>query len=421
MLVELLLVTSLGLLGSFGHCAGMCGPLTAAFSLSSSARGWQALGFHLLLNSGRLLSYSVIGGAIGGLGSVVVAGGQMAGVGSDLRQGMAIATGLLLIWTALARLFPELLPKLPLVHPLTNGWHDRLQGGMQGLLGQSQWWTPIGLGFIWGLIPCGFLYTAQIKAAAAGDIGLGAMTMLAFGLGTLPVMVGVGVSTSRLSRDRRSQLFRLGSWVTLIIGILMLLRTGETTVDYTGHGALILLAIALVARPLSQIWSAPLHYRRALGVGAYILALAHTGHTLEHALGWNPDAFFFLLPLHQWGFALGMASLVLMTPAALTSFDRAQKALGANWRRLHLLGVPALGLAGLHAICIGSSYLGSSGNEGQAIALGSAVLLALLLRCAWFWSFISRRKDYVPPHLPSPRDRRQYSSDCTCSSDRPSS
>jgi sulfite exporter TauE/SafE len=81
------------------------------------------------------------------------------------------------------------------------------------------WWTPALLGSVWGLIPCGFLYAAQIKAAETGNLWLGAATMLAFGLGTMPMMLGVGVSASKLSADKRSQLFRLGGWVTLTIGI----------------------------------------------------------------------------------------------------------------------------------------------------------------------------------------------------------
>lgn len=131
--------------------------------------------------------------------------------------------------------------------------------------------------------------------------------MLAFGLGTMPMMLGVGVSAAKLSADKRSQLFRLGGWVTLVIGFLTLLRT-DAMVDYTGHAALIFLMVALVARPLSRCFSAPLHYRRALGVGAFVLAVAHTAHMLDHTLQWNFAAFSFMLPQHQLAIALGAAS-----------------------------------------------------------------------------------------------------------------
>ncbi|HEY9653822.1 MAG TPA: sulfite exporter TauE/SafE family protein [Coleofasciculaceae cyanobacterium] len=400
---------TLGFLGSFGHCAGMCGPLTVAFSLGQrqepSKNGGHFFYFHTLLNLGRLISYTFVGAGIGALGSVLVAGGQIAGVGSSLRQGMTIFTGLLLIWFALVQLKPDFLPRLPLLHPLIQGsWHNRLSAGMMNLSMQPKWWTPLLLGLFWGLIPCGFLYAAQIKAAGTGNIGMGAVTMLAFGLGTLPMMLGVGLSASRLSADQRSQLFRLGGWVTLTIGVLTLLRTGDTMVDYTGHGALLLLMFALIARPIHQVWAQPLRYRRALGVGAFVLALAHTAHMMEHTLNWNVRGFFFLLPVHRFGMAMGIAALVLMAPAALTSFDRLQKSLGRRWRQIHLLSVPALMLCVIHTVLIGSHYFGGLqwtwGNQLRAVLLGVMTLGVLVVRSRFCWSLLSLEKFYAPPTQP---------------------
>ncbi|MBD2460372.1 sulfite exporter TauE/SafE family protein [Oscillatoria sp. FACHB-1407] len=362
-MLDLLLIAALGFVGSFGHCVGMCGPITAAFSLSQGDEtqpSWvRQFYFHGLLNLGRVVSYALVGAGIGALGSVLVAGGQMAGVGSDLRRLMAVVTGILLIWFGLAQISPNFLPKLPIAHPMAQGnLHNRLSQLMLKVSARSHWWTPALLGLVWGLVPCGFLYAAQIKAAETSNPWWGGATMLAFGLGTAPTLLGVGVSTGLMSRDRRSQLFRLGGWITLLIGILTLLRTGDTMTDYTGHGALLLLILALIARPISRFWAQPLRYRRVLGVGAFVLALVHTLHMLEHSWGWNFDAFAFLLPQHQWGIVAGAIALVCMTPAACTSFDAAQRRLGNWWRSLHLLAVPALVLAAAHCILIGSHYLG---------------------------------------------------------------
>ncbi|GAB1537646.1 hypothetical protein NUACC21_02950 [Scytonema sp. NUACC21] len=223
--------------------------------------------------------------------------------------------------------------------------------------------------------------------------------MLAFGLGTLPIMLGTGVSASLLGKDRRSQLFRLGGWVTLTIGVLTLLRTGDTMVDYTGHAALVCLVLALIARPISSLWAEPLRYRRALGVGAFVLSLAHTTHMMEHSLQWNFSAFFFLPPEYQLGMVAGAIALVLMTPAALTSFDSLQKALGKLWRQIHLLSVPALLLGVFHAVMIGSHYLGalqlSWGNKLAVLLLGIVTLGVLLVRRRFFWSLLSLQKFYV--------------------------
>ncbi len=405
-MIDLLLIVTLGFLGSFGHCVGMCAPLTVAFSLSQKQKStatWQhSLIFHTLLNLGRIISYAIVGGGIGALGSVLVAGGQIAGVGSILRQFMTIFTGLLLIWFALVQLKPDFLPRLPLLHPLTQGsLRDRLSQQMLELSMLPKWWTPVLLGLLWGLIPCGFLYAAQIRAAQTGNLWMGAATMLAFGLGTLPTMLGVGISASRLSADKRSQFFRLGGWVTLMIGVLTLLRTGDTMVDYTGHGALFCLMLALIARPISGFWEQLLRYRRALGVGAFVLSLAHTTHMMQHTLNWNLNAFSFMLQMHQLGMALGVAALVLMTPAALTSFDNLQKSLGKRWRQIHLLSIPAWILSGIHTLLIGSHYFGGLKwtweNQVRAVILGVVMLAVLLIRRRFFWSFLSLERFYAPP------------------------
>lgn len=405
MLVDLLLIMALGFLGSFGHCVGMCAPLTVAFSLSrkqETPKPGQQFYFHALLNLGRLVSYTLVGAGIGALGSVAIASGQMVGIGSDLRRAIAILTGLMLIWFGLVQIKPDLLPKLPSLHPLKQGaMHNRLSAAMVKLSFQSAYWTPALLGLVWGLMPCGFLYLAQIKAAETGNMWMGAATMLAFGLGTLPTMLGVGVSASKLSADKRSQLFRMGGWVTLTIGAIALLRTGDTMVDYTGHAALLCLMLALIARPISHIWAQLLRFRRALGVGAYLLALAHTFHMMEHALNWNFEALSFMLPMHQLAITAGMLALVLMTPAALTSFDKMQKYLGKRWRQIHLLGIPAFLLCAVHALLIGSHYLGTldlgQGTILRVVLLGVVTLGVVLVRVRVIWSLLSLEKFYVPP------------------------
>jgi uncharacterized protein len=389
---DIFLLFSLGFLGSFGHCVGMCGPITVAFSLSrsphlskESALEWRSIQFHILLNLGRIVSYALVGAMIGALGSAVIAGGQVAGIGSGLRQGVSLLTGGLLIWLGLTQINPGIMPHVPLLHPLLKGkLHDRLTSGMVKLSMQYRFWTPLALGLLWSLVPCGFLYTAQIKAAATGNLWQGSATMLAFGLGTLPAMMLIGVFASRMSSDRRSQLFRLGGWITLTIGILTLARTGDTMADYTGHAALLCLVLALIARPISRFWSALLTYRRVIGVSAFILAIAHTLHTVEHSWGWNLKAIAFMLPRHQWSLLAGAIALTCLTPLALTSTNWAQKQLGSGWRSLHLLSVPALILSAYHCISIGSHYLGTFQptwlNWTYTLCLIFVVLSVLLLR-----------------------------------------
>lgn len=391
-MLDLLLILAVGFFGSFGHCVGMCGPLTAAFSLSqkqdTSQKVRSQILFHILLNAGRLTSYAVVGAGIGAIGSVILASGQLAGSGSALRQTIAIVTGVLLIWFGIIQINPKFLPPIPFLHPLTQGnWHQRLSKAMVQLSYGSQWWTPVILGFVWGLMPCGFLYAAQIKAAETGSIWHGAATMAAFGVGTLPTMLGVGISTSLVSKDRRSQLFRLAGWVTITVGVLTLLRAmgEEMMVYFTGHGALLCLMLALIARPISRLWVQPLKYRRALGLGAFILAIAHVTITMQHNFGWNLSSIPFLLPNHQIAIVMGIIAFLLLVPAAFTSRDKLQKNLGKYWRQIHLLSIPALILAVSHAVLIGTHYLGGINETllNQLLVVGLVLMTLAVLILRW--------------------------------------
>jgi len=394
---DLLLIAAVGFLGSFGHCAGMCSPIALAFSLHQEAK-ISALSFHIWLNLGRLLSYGLIGGIIGAISEVLVAGGQLAGIDSSVRRGIAIATGIVLILFGLAQLgfLSPLKTGLKLIprssQPKSSNWniHNLMLKFPQ---------NPLCLGIIWGLMPCGFLYAAQIKAAETANFGAGVGTMLAFGLGTLPVMVGVGIFSSSLSSDRRGQLSRLGGWLTVAIGMITLLRTGDTMVDYSGHGSLICLGFALIARPIKAIWSFPYRYRRTLGIGAFGLGLIHTLHMVDHTWGWNPRTLFFMLPSHQIGIWIGIAALFLMVPAAMTSFDQAMQNLGCFWRKIHLLALPALILITIHAILIGSHYLGKLAGDIDSILrvvfLMGFTLLVLAMRSLWVWQLFTISKYYT--------------------------
>lgn len=407
-MLDLLLLTSLGFLGSFGHCLGMCGPIAVAFSLATPGQRppspWRQVAFHLALNLGRLVSYVLVGAAIGSLGSVLVAGGSVAGVGSPLRRGIALLTGAMLMGFGLRQVAPGLLPKLPVIHPLQGRLHTTLQGAMARTAQAQRWWTPAVLGLAWGLIPCGFLYAAQLKAAATSSPLEGALTLGAFGVGTLPMMVGVGASSAWLSRDRASQLFRLGGWITLAIGILTLTRTGDTMGDPTGYLALGLLVLSLIARPISGLWPGPLRYRRLIGVGAWVLAIAHSLHMVTHSWNWNLRAIRFMLPQHQQGILAGALALGLMIPLALTSSPAAQRWLGHQWRRLHLLSLPALGLGLLHGAWMAASP-GETALWGIPLVPGTVLacigLAVLAVRSRWVWTMMKVEHWYVAPKVSS--------------------
>lgn len=318
-------------------------------------------------------------------------------MGSGLRSAITLLMGLLLIWLGIIQIRPQGVPLLPIWQIFRIGrLHERLQQTMRRLMEQPHWWTPTALGMVWGLIPCGFLYAAQIKAAATGNLWLGTATMLFFGLGTLPTLLGIGLSTAWISTDRRGQLFRMGGWLLLGIGLLTVLRTGAMA-DYSSHAALLCLMLALLARPISIVWPLLLSYRRLLGVGAFLLSLVHVLFVLDHTFAWRLTGLTFMLPLHQLGLWAGIIALAFLSPLALTSHNWMVKRLAHHWRRLHLLAVPALVLAGMHGILMGW-HLGGWGWTGldqwRTVVMPLLILAILLLRCRWFWALCALEKYY---------------------------
>jgi DMSO/TMAO reductase YedYZ heme-binding membrane subunit len=100
----------------------------------------------------------------------------------------------------------------------------------------------------------------------------------------------------------------------------------------------------------------------------------------------------------------GAIALILMIPAAVTSFDSLQKSLGKRWRQIHLLAIPALLSSAMHTVMIGSHYLG---NKLTTILLGIITLGVLLVRTKFFWSILSLEKFYVSVSKPNQEGRRQ--------------
>lgn len=200
-----------GLIGSV-HCVGMCGGIVGALSLSSaaktrsipiqsqltaSARSDRRL--PLAYNAGRIASYSIAGALAGLLGAGLFDGTQVARIGSvgSIVAGLfMIALGLYLAawWRGLAVL-ENLGAKL---------WR-RIEPYGRALIPPRNAKQGFALGMIWGWLPCGMVYTALAGALASGETARGALAMLAFGVGTLPMLLGLsfGARSAWLANLRR--------------------------------------------------------------------------------------------------------------------------------------------------------------------------------------------------------------------------
>lgn len=198
-----------GLLGS-GHCLGMCGGLVAALSLSAD-RQRSGIPFHLLYHTGRVATYTLIGLAVGWLGSAIAYAEAFATfarvtlLGSDL---FIILAGL-----GSAGLFRGFnLLSLECAGPVRA-----LTFAVRGLRHLPPAVAALPLGLLFGFIPCGFLYAMAITAAQSAAPLQGAQIMLAFGLGTAPSLLLFGTAANWLeSRARRWMLLGAGAMVALM-------------------------------------------------------------------------------------------------------------------------------------------------------------------------------------------------------------
>jgi sulfite exporter TauE/SafE len=185
------------------HCVGMCGGIVGALGLGFSTRSrrrgtpWP---FLFAYNAGRLLSYTMAGALAGGFGAWAA---NLASVrhGQQFLQLLAgfflLALGLYLAdwWRGLARLERAGGLVWRRLEPFGRRWLP-LRTPAQAL----------GIGLIWGWLPCGLVYSALIWAIGAGSAREGALLMLSFGLGTLPALLVMGVFANALAgfaRDRR--------------------------------------------------------------------------------------------------------------------------------------------------------------------------------------------------------------------------
>lgn len=196
------------------HCIAMCGGINLSQSVSYrfSEREKQSraakLKPSLLYNAGRVISYTVLGGIVGALGSVVSFSGTARGV-------VSIAAGVFMVIMGLNMLnvFPGLrrfMPHMPKV--FARKLHA---GGTHG---------PFFVGLFNGLMPCGPLQAMQIYALGTGSPVKGALSMLVFSLGTVPLMFGFGAVSSFLSSRFTHKMMKVSAALVIVLGFFMLNR-----------------------------------------------------------------------------------------------------------------------------------------------------------------------------------------------------
>lgn len=199
----------IGLLTSV-HCLAMCGGicLTQCALQKEGATGnkFTALSPGFYYNLGRVISYTVIGALVGALGSVVSFSGHLKGLVQVIAGIFMVIMGLnmLNILPGLRRLAPRM-PKI---------FAKKIYAGHKSK-------SPLYIGLLNGLMPCGPLQAMQLYALSTGSPIKGAISMFLFSIGTVPLMFAFGALSSFLSKKFTGKMMSAGAVLVVVLGIFM--------------------------------------------------------------------------------------------------------------------------------------------------------------------------------------------------------
>lgn len=216
-----------GLLGS-AHCLGMCAGISGLFAVSSEVSSLRAqLPFALAYNLGRVCSYAFLGIVVATFGGVIVKASP------SLAGGIRLLSGVIIILVGLKVAFD--LRILNIVEKTGATLWSRIAPVAQRLVPVTSMPKALGLGLVWGWLPCGLVYSVLLIAATSAQPMQGGFIMIAFGLGTLPAMLLTGLGAANVSVFMRRRETRLGMGLLIIaLGLLTLAMPVSRLLHFAG-------------------------------------------------------------------------------------------------------------------------------------------------------------------------------------------
>ncbi len=193
----------IGLLTSV-HCIAMCGGINLSQSVLSAQNGGNLLIANILYNIGRIASYTIVGAAAGAAGSVLSLSGVFKGL-------FAILGGVVMVIMALNM--------LGVFKPLRRLHLYLPSGPFSGLIKRFGGRSSFIIGLFNGLMPCGPLQSMQIYALSTGSVWVGALSMLLFSLGTVPLTLGFGLVSGRLNQRYTRAMLKVSALLVFVMGI----------------------------------------------------------------------------------------------------------------------------------------------------------------------------------------------------------
>jgi sulfite exporter TauE/SafE len=218
--MTLVLVVSallMGLLGST-HCVVMCGGVVAAacsaLPLRHGARWRTHLPYVLCYNAGRIGSYAAAGAIAGAMGASLASAASVAAVVERAQLGLRLGAGVLMVIVGLY--VAGFGSALRWVERAGEPVWRRIAKLARRFVPVRSPAQALALGLLWGWMPCGLVYAALAAAATSGSALGGSVTMAAFGLGTLPMLVAMGTAASAVARAARIRWVRAAAGTALV-------------------------------------------------------------------------------------------------------------------------------------------------------------------------------------------------------------
>lgn len=209
----------LGLMGSF-HCAGMCGPIAIALPLHGNSIPQKIFG-GALYNLGRTLTYGIMGAIFGLLGQGV----QMIG----FQQKVSVIMGAIMI---ISVFFPALFRNQYRMDKSLFSFVGKLKKSLAKLFSVRSFSSLFFIGLLNGLLPCGLVYMAIAGAIGTGEVLLGSLYMIMFGLGTIPMLLSISIAGNILNAAVRRRINKLIPVLVVVVGIFFILRGLSLGIPY---------------------------------------------------------------------------------------------------------------------------------------------------------------------------------------------
>lgn len=217
--MDLITPLTIGIVGSL-HCLGMCGPIVVALPLKKHNISSKISGA-ILYNSGRVFTYGLLGVLFGLLGRGI----HLAG----FQQLTSILLGSAMI---ISVLFPFFFRKQLTIGNLFSGFSARLIVRLRKLITDRSYFSLLMIGLLNGLLPCGLVYVAIAGAISSGTVLSGALFMMLFGIGTIPLLITATLASDAIGQRIRAKMKQVVPYFVLLLGVLFILRGMSLGIPY---------------------------------------------------------------------------------------------------------------------------------------------------------------------------------------------